>query len=35
MIDFNDVQRELSKHGLVLVKGKKWMKTIVIRDPGP
>jgi thiol-disulfide isomerase/thioredoxin len=35
MIDFNDVQRELSNHGLVLVKGKKWMKTIVIRDPAP
>jgi hypothetical protein len=35
MTDFNEVQNELHSHGLELVKGKKWMKTVVIRDPAP
>jgi thiol-disulfide isomerase/thioredoxin len=35
MTDFNEVQHELRNHGLELVKGKKRMKTIVIRDPVP
>ncbi|HXB28984.1 MAG TPA: TlpA disulfide reductase family protein [Puia sp.] len=35
LTDFNEVQQELHNHGLELVRGKKWMKTIVIRDPAP
>jgi thiol-disulfide isomerase/thioredoxin len=35
LTDFSEVQQELHRHGLELVKGKKWMKTIVIRNPAP
>jgi hypothetical protein len=33
LTDLSDVQLGLRKNGLELIKGKKWMKVIVIRDP--
>lgn len=35
MTDMNDVIRALKKHGLILSKGTREMKVIVIRDPLP
>jgi thiol-disulfide isomerase/thioredoxin len=32
MTDINDIRKALRKNGLDLVKGEKWLKTIVIRD---
>jgi hypothetical protein len=35
LTDFEDVKKALRKNGLDLVKGKKKMSVIVIRDPKP